>query len=268
MSIHIFFVSDHIATKIPAHTHEFFQLIYCKSGKGYITIGDSAHKTITGTVYLAKPGVIHAIDNFEGLDLLEMKFFAHGTFAEKLKSLPDIFSISENPVATELLASTIREGLMKKEYFNESSDATGMLFFIEVIRYLNPSSKPAGMRTFATLDTVKEAREDIDIMILNLRSFIEKNLAGAITLDTLAEQVHFNKTYFVKRFKSLWGVSPMKYVGNIRLEHARELLIFSHLSISDIALRTGFNTAHYFSRKFKEQYGISPQSYRAQYKKR
>ena len=118
------------------------------------------------------------------------------------------------------------------------------------------------------LDTTKSARDDIDIMMLNLNSFIENHITQEITLDMLADETHFNKTYFVKRFKDIWGVSPMKYVNNMRLDRAREKLLFSSQSISEIALGTGFHSAHYFSRKFKEYYGTAPQNYKNQHKKR
>lgn len=268
MDLHVFFVSDHIATHIPRHTHNFFQLMYCKSGSGCITTGGKAFRTEAGNVYFAKPDSVHAIENFDSLDLLELKFYAYGDFSKKLKNLPDVFSIVDNIEAQTFLSRTVSEGLSKKPEYNGAADSCLSLFFISVLRRFLPPVPVSQNRMCAMLDTTKSARDDIDIMMLNLDSFIESHIAQEITLDMLADEVHFNKTYFIKRFKSIWGVSPMKYVNNIRLERARKKLLFSSQSISSIALETGFHSAHYFSRKFKECYGTAPQNYKSQHKKK
>ena len=219
-------------------------------------------------MYFAKPGTNHAIDNYEGLHLLEIKFYAYGALANALQMLPDCFSVSEKAEARMLYARAVSEGLRKETFYNGAADATLLLFLIDMLRTFQPHDAETNMhREFAMLDTVKDAAEDADILLLNLRSYIEAHIGEEITLEMLAEKVHLNRTYFVKRFKQLWGASPMKYVGNMRLERARELLLFSQDAISDIARRTGFQTVHYFSRKFKETYGISPNQYRTQQKR-
>ena len=95
-----------------------------------------------------------------------------------------------------------------------------------------------------------------------IRSYIEENLTKEITLEELSELVYFNKTYFVKRFKILWGTTPMRFVTKTRIEAARKLLSASSHSISEIAELCGFKSIHYFSRTFKKETGISPLDYR------
>ena len=46
----------------------------------------------------------------------------------------------------------------------------------------------------------------------------DQAVADKITLEMLASRVHFNKTYFIRRFKSLWGCAPMQYVNQLRLQ--------------------------------------------------
>lgn len=266
VDLHVFFVSDHIATYIPNHTHTFFQLMYCKGGSGCITAGGKSFRAEAEKVYLAKPDSIHAIENFDSLELLELKFYAYGDSSEKIKKLPDVFSIADNEDARNFLFRAVSEGLRKQHEYNGAADSCLSLFFISVLRsFMPPLAPDSQKREYAMLDATKSARDDIDIMILNLDTFIKNHIMQEITLDMLADEVHFNKTYFVKRFKDIWGVTPMKYVNNIRLARAREKLLFSSQSISEIALKTGFRSAHYFSRKFKEYYGTSPQNYRTQH---
>ncbi|MBQ2741308.1 MAG: helix-turn-helix transcriptional regulator [Oscillospiraceae bacterium] len=270
MDIHVFFIADHTADNVVAHAHKFFQFMYCKSGKGIITLSGKAYATERGNVYLAAPGVSHSIETIERLELIEFKFYAYGKFADRLKELPAVFSISENPFVTELLFRNVKEGFAKKEFFNSAVDAGMLSFFMNLsgnlLKRIEKHSAPAS--NYVHLDAEEKQTRDIDIIILKLRDYIEKHFAEKITLDDLANEVHFNKTYFVKRFQVFWGMPPMKYVNNVRLEKVEKLLVSSDDSIKDIAEKTGFSSIHYLSRKFKERYGVAPSEYRTQQKKR
>ena len=268
MDIHVFFVSDHIATDIPPHEHNFFQLIYCKAGTGSITIRNTTYTARPGTVYLAAPGVLHAIRNDGGLHLLECKFSSRGSFAVQLRDLPDAFSIEKNDAAVALLENVIAEGFAKKEHYNSSADASALLFFIHVLRMLSSKeAPPAQAKTYAHLEIKGNINDDCEVMMLKLLPFLEEHLAEKITLDMLADRVHFGKTYFIRRFKALWGCAPMQYVNQLRLQQSARQLATTDEPISVIAQRCGFTTLHYFSRKFHEEFGMSPRSYRLSQRK-
>lgn len=270
MDIHVFFISDHTADNIASHSHKFFQLIYCKSGKGIITLSGKAYTTEMGNVYFAAPGVSHSIENIDALELIELKFYAYGKFSDRLKQLPPAFSIAEDSFVTELLLRNVKEGFTKKELFNSAVDAGMLSFFMNLSGNLlkRIEKHSAAASNYVYLDAEETEARDIDIMILKLRDYIEKHFAEEITLDDLANEVHFNKSYFVKRFKMFCEMSPMKYVNNVRLEKAEKLLVSSNASVRDIAEKTGFNSIHYFSRKFKQRYGAAPSEYRMQQKRK
>lgn len=266
MEIHVFIVSDHTATDIPLHTHDFFQLIYCKSGTGRITLGDKSYTAEPGTVYLAPPGVSHAIRNTGDLTLMECKFRAYGSMEKQLLSLPLSFCIDSNPEALTHLKNVIREGFSKIDHCNLSADANLLLFFVQVFRMLTNAKEQAVQQTYAYLDVCGNNNEDCEILMLNLLPYLEDHLSEKITLDMLSQKVHFNKTYFIRRFKSLWGCSPMQYVNQLRLRNAKNLLLTTDEPLSVIAQRCGFASPHYFSRRFRDEFGQSPQFYRAEHK--
>ncbi|WP_210529557.1 GlxA family transcriptional regulator [Rubellimicrobium arenae] len=59
------------------------------------------------------------------------------------------------------------------------------------------------------------------------------------------------------------GTSPKRYAMELRLHRARNLIVQSEQSLSEIAMASGFNSTSHFSRVFRERYGISPGSQRA-----
>ena len=69
-------------------------------------------------------------------------------------------------------------------------------------------------------------------------------------------------SYLTKIFKDSFKVTPIQYLINYRIERACHMLLQEDLSIEDIALKNGFNSANYFSRIFKQVVGISPKKYR------
>jgi AraC-like DNA-binding protein len=98
--------------------------------------------------------------------------------------------------------------------------------------------------------------------IMEAMYFIEKNYSEPIKLSDAAECIGFSEGHFSRLFSSQVGISFSNYLVNIRLRHAKELLINTRLPISDIALQTGFGSGDYFSACFNKREGISPTAFR------
>ena len=254
-----FWFSDHVAHNVVAHTHDFYQLIYCKKGGGYITVGDKRRKALAGHVYLSKPGTLHAIENVDDMYLLEIKFVAEDSIAAVL---PDHFNLSAIPFAQDMLIIAGDEGIRGEAHYDEAANSAFKLFLIHFMRHFMNNAYGKSYSHSAVLDTPEYARENNDIKILNLKYYIADQLNKEITLEELANEVSFNKTYFVKRFKILFGMPPMKYVNSMRIARAKQLMSQTELPLSSISAKCGFKSPHYFSRIFKNFEGVSPQEYR------
>lgn len=92
--------------------------------------------------------------------------------------------------------------------------------------------------------------------------FIERTYGQDLTLDQLAEAAGLNKYHLCKSFSRYYGVSPMDYVRNRRIEQAAELLRATALSITDIGIRCGFSNVSYFGKVFHKMTGMTPSAYR------
>lgn len=82
-----------------------------------------------------------------------------------------------------------------------------------------------------------------------------------ISVANLAKISYLSETYFRKVFNRIYGVSPNKYIRNLRLEWALSLLESGEFSVLEVAARSGFSDAKYFSREFKKKYLKSPGAY-------
>lgn len=92
--------------------------------------------------------------------------------------------------------------------------------------------------------------------------YIDAHLDSDLSLETLAEQAHFSRFHFLRVFQDWYGEAPMAYVRRRRLEAGATLLRYGDDSITDIALRCGFDTADGFARAFRLYFGAPPARWR------
>jgi PAS domain S-box-containing protein len=87
----------------------------------------------------------------------------------------------------------------------------------------------------------------------------------SIDMAKLASIVCLSISQFERRFKSLFKISPLKYITMVRIHAACQALAESSERISDIALNNGFYDLSHFNRQFKGQMSMSPSAYRKKY---
>ena len=89
-------------------------------------------------------------------------------------------------------------------------------------------------------------------------SFIDDRYSDQLTLTDLAEQASFSVYHFSRVFQLITGVSPMKYLKQVRLRAAVTLLKNSGKSVTEVAMESGFTSISTFNASFKEYFGTSP----------
>ncbi|WP_282942880.1 response regulator [Paenibacillus sp. RC67] len=94
--------------------------------------------------------------------------------------------------------------------------------------------------------------------------YVELHLQEPLGMREVADQIHLNPSYFSALFKEQTGFTFSVYVTRSRLQKAKELLLQTRLSITDISEQVGYQTPKYFIKLFKDYEGISPNQYRKQ----
>lgn len=98
--------------------------------------------------------------------------------------------------------------------------------------------------------------------ILDAVEAMEANVADPLDLGRLAQVAALSTRQLNRLFREKLGRSAMKYYRELRLEKAQSLLRNSPLSLTEIALATGFASSSHFSRAYTAQFGQPPSSYR------
>jgi AraC-like DNA-binding protein len=99
------------------------------------------------------------------------------------------------------------------------------------------------------------------LRILTSMRFIDEHLADKLTVEQLAKLAGMSTSHYAHRFSSIVRVSPMRFLRQARLEHARALLMESGTRANEVATRVGFESAAHFTREFKRRFGVPPSRY-------
>ena len=91
---------------------------------------------------------------------------------------------------------------------------------------------------------------------------MESNLEELINLDDLANLVGVSRRQLERLFKKYLSCVPRRYYLDLRLKKARQLLLQTPGSISEIAIACGFVSASHFSKSYREMFGLSPREER------
>lgn len=92
--------------------------------------------------------------------------------------------------------------------------------------------------------------------------YMEEHITENISLDEIADEIGLSKFYFNRLFSKHIGMTPHKYFLNMRVQHAKRLLMTTHDSIEEIAEKCGFDSASNFIRLFKQRTSMTPTAFR------
>lgn len=105
-------------------------------------------------------------------------------------------------------------------------------------------------------------------LIDQIRTYMRKNYQKNITQDFLASLFFLNRSYLSQLFRKKTGQKFIDYLNEIRIEKAKEQLVFTDRKMYQIARSVGYDNVKYFFRIFRKKTGLSPEQFREQEKNR
>lgn len=97
-----------------------------------------------------------------------------------------------------------------------------------------------------------------------VRRFVDRNYSYHINVEKIAQILGCNRSHMFRVFKEEYGLSVQEYLRNVRMDHARNLMEKTQMSMVEIMYSCGFDDLPNFSKRFKRQFGISPGAARKQ----
>lgn len=169
------------------------------------------------------------------------------------QAISKVLLMNKMPVLSKLsevgrILRYIHDEIFNQEigYFTRANDLIDELF-ITITRHLTKQNNRA---------------RDFPKMFMQLEQALRQNLSQQWTVEEMAAIAGMGTTLFNEKVKNYAGFTPLNYLINIRISEAIKLLKKEDVSITDIALDTGFYSSQHFSTTFKKLTGFTPSEFR------
>ena len=250
------------------HRHDCLEINYIVSGKGYYLFDDHKYELQPGDIYVINNQEYHMAYNTGDLHLIVIVFnedlvwngsqtdymYLKAFFDRKENDFP--FLKAEMSVTSEIssfIMNMYKEWKEKKPGYRILVKADllkilGLIYrhYEETERFENLRSHPLGNHH----------------SIIRVVDHINAHYNESIRLKDMAGMVHMSENYFSGIFSETMQVPFSRYILQKRLKEACILLRTTEISVTDIALQTGFESISYFNKAFKKSYGMAPGAYR------
>lgn len=181
-----------------------------------------------------------------------LKFTIDDSLAEMFENCPRYFAAIHNRQILALMHEII--ALNEKEQ-KDSLMLGGKLLMLLSIIINDGNSEQRGKNVNRQL-------------MHNAKKYIESHFCENISTTDAAKSVDLSESRFRVLFGTAYGISPHKYLTDVRIAAAKEMLWNAEIPLSEIAEKCGFGSQQYFSDTFKRLVGISPGKYRVQFAKK
>lgn len=146
-----------------------------------------------------------------------------------------------------------------KGYLLKPVEIEALIEILEKLKIILDAEKKSLKERFL----IPEGPHTPEEVVNMLKQFIKENYTEDINMNFIAEKLNYSAGYLSRLFSQHTGVSPYRYIIELRINRAKYLLQnHRELSIKQVGEMVGYPDQSYFSRIFKRLTGKSPQEYR------
>lgn len=234
------------------HSHSFHELFYCIEGEGtfFTTFGEQ--KISKNSLILVNPYIEHTEFSTEEVPL---EYIVIGFRGPEI-SLPN--HTSDNGLFYFEDQENIFEFFLK-EIIDQCSEQS--LYTSIIVQYIFNAMI---FKIHSITNNSLRSQETLTLSnnVTLAKNYIDNHFSKNITLEMVEERSLSSKFHLTRQFKKELSQTPIQYLNSVRLNHAKELLVSTNLTVIQIAENTGFNSYNYFCEKFKKELKQTPLEYR------
>lgn len=254
------------------HWHTAVEIIMPIKNYYTVVIGKTSYLLQEGDILVIPPGELHELiapkEGFRRILLFDYSLISN------LKGITNIFTVLNQPrLITYRNAPETNEELIKlydeitDEYTSNNALKEAAIYSLIIKMFVIMGRKY--MNTEYIFPDVKLNKQKEYIEKFNLIfDYINDNYMEEISLDTIADVAGFSKFHFSRLFKQFTDMSFYDYLNQRRVKEAEKLLLNPSLSITEVAMRSGFSSISTFNRVFKNFKECTPTEFKNLYQRR
>ena len=245
------------------HYHNSFELYYLVNGEREYFIEDRFVKVHAGDYVLIPPNMLHRTDGKGATRVLCFftetflaRFFSKdmiGMLADR--TTPKVFRPNAGEAERlEGVVSTLLQEFQNLKSEEESGvDWYHLAFHLfDLLFHLSTGANHYMQQRY------------IDQRMSRIVQYINENYNHIDSIEDIADHFYISKYYLCRLFAKELGVSLISYLNVVKIRTACALIVEDALSMTEIALKCGFNSSSYFCKVFRAEMGVSPSVYRAE----
>lgn len=252
----------------PEHWHTPIEIIMPVRNGYTAKIGKERIDMNENDILFICPGVIHSLESpGDGMRII---FQAEIDLLRNIKEVESMLSLMApavliTPSTAPEIHETIRQFMLEieKEYHSNEQLSSAAIYskllsmFVEIGR--NYTSH------FRKFDAGNPKQKEYSEKFIEICNYLNEHCTENLTLDEVAKLAGFSKYHFSRLFKQFTNVTFYKYLNQKRISHAEMLLADPSISITEVALRSGFSNLSAFIRMFKLIKQCTPTEFRNMY---
>ena len=234
-----------------SHIHQQVELVYVHGGEVLVTVDDQEQLLQENELAIVFPNTVHSYRSNANSQVF-LLIFSMAMVSEYEKALT--MTRPQNPFLVEEqihedIPCVLRSLGLDRECCSSKRLRKGYLLVLlgRIIERLELVQVTTG--------------EDVNL-IRRLLVFMNEHFRENISLDQVAQELQVSKFHLSRCFSQKIGCNFNEYINALRVQYAENLLMTSHLSITDISFEVGFEGISTFYRAFWKNYGESPGQYR------
>ncbi|WP_106767670.1 AraC family transcriptional regulator [Paenibacillus faecalis] len=240
----LFFSKRSQGQYIPPHTHDCYELVYYYAN-GKTTVDSIEYIFSKDQFALISPDVEHDEIHHTDADVLFIGF--HCDYPG-IANLNGIFDDNTDRTIQHIVHRMKDEFMQRQDHFAEMLNLLVGELAIHLQRLIGTKKAP-----YQTEDRMQY-----------VRNYMDEYFRQKLSIETLADIAGYSYDRFRHLFKEKYGIAPLQYLYQKRLNYAKDCLLNEPLMlVSDIALESGFVNDSQFSSMFKREIGMTPRMFRA-----
>lgn len=248
------------------HWHMAMEVIIPIENYYDVCAGSNSYHLLPHDILIIPPGEIHTLNAPDtGVRFI---YLIDISFLSKIKGFASIQALMSKPFyITGSSHPQIHKGILNKflemeeEYFTDRqySEITIYSILLEIFSRLG-YGRTHNEDLFSDVRVYKK-KEYIQKLNIVL-DYIDVNYADCLSLEAMAKMAGYSKYHFSRLFSEYTKETFCDYLNLRRIKAAEELLLNDSLSVTEIAMQSGFSSIATFNRLFRSLKGCSPSEYR------
>lgn len=192
--------------------------------------------------------------------LINSCYAVHSYDSSDLRAIITVIPMSVVPLLKKRLTSS----RFITNVIDDDADGTLSKFMLMLKTFSDNATMQSGL-SLALLGYLIERvglqeveASDHSNLLCRILMYLNENFREPLTVETLSEQFGYSRSRFSHLFKANLGYSLPRYLNTLRIRYAAELLLSSDMTVTQIALESGFNNTHTFYTAFRSVFGMTP----------